>query len=48
MRHLIILCSALSLLSSCREIPQGPYENYRITNDEAVPACQMRGVILRG
>ena len=45
MRTLLALCCTLSLLSSCRYMSLGPYKHYRISNDEAVPACQMRNAI---
>lgn len=48
MKIVLILCSTLCLLSSCRYMSLGPYRNYRISNDEAVPACQMRNAIYRG
>ena len=48
MKIVLILCSTLCLLSSCRYMSLGPYRNYRISNDEAVPASQMRNAIYRG
>ncbi len=48
MKYLLFLCCALCLLSSCRYMSQGPYKNYRVTNDEALPACQMRSAVYQG
>ena len=45
MKSTLFLCTILCLLSSCRSMSQGPYKNYRVTDDEALPACQMRNAI---
>ncbi len=43
--HFFILC--LGLPASCYHVSDEPYQNYQITHDEAVPACNMRGAIYR-
>lgn len=43
--HIFFLCPGL--LASCNHVSDEPYQNYQITNDEALPACNMRGVIYR-
>ena len=43
MKIVLILCSALCLLSSCRYMSLGPYKHYRLSNDEAVPASKVGG-----
>lgn len=39
----LLLIVTSTLLSSCRGMGQGPYKNYRISHDEAIPVCQMGG-----
>lgn len=43
----LFLCMVMCLLSSCRRMSLGPYRNYKISNDEAVPASQYGGVPYR-
>lgn len=39
----LMLLTGLCLLSSCRHISQGPYRNYKVSNDEAIPASDLGG-----
>ena len=43
----ILLCASLFLLVSCKRISLGPYRNYQVTNDEAVPASKIGGAPYR-
>ena len=43
MKIVLIVCSTLCLLSSCRYMTLGPYKHYRLSNDEAVPASKVGG-----
>lgn len=45
MKSVLTLCCTLCLLSSCRYMTLGPYKHYRISNDEAIPACQVSDAI---
>lgn len=47
MKTTLLFCLTLILLSSCHRLSLGPYRNYEVTNDEATPACNMRGIIYR-
>ena len=42
-RSVLLLCTTLCLLCSCKYMKSGPYKGYRITNDEAVPASSIGG-----
>ena len=43
----LLLCTSLFLLSSCLHTKSGPYKDYRITNDEAIPASSVGGAPYR-
>lgn len=43
MKTAFLLTLTLFTLSACNRISQGPYRNYKITNDEAIPASQIGG-----
>lgn len=39
----LLLLAAFCLLTSCNRYSLGPYRNYKITNDEAIPASNVGG-----
>ena len=43
----LLLCTTLGLLSSCKHDPDNPYRNYKVTNDEAIPASKVGGAPYR-
>ena len=43
MKRSILFSLALLLLVSCNRISQGPYKNYKVTDDEAIPASKIGG-----
>lgn len=43
----VLLLFSFCMLSSCRSMSLGPYKNYRVTDDEAVPACKVGGAPYR-
>lgn len=48
MKHsLLIIGLILCALNSCNRITIGPYQNYQITDDEAIPASKVGGAPYR-
>lgn len=43
MKAPVLFALTLMLLASCSRISQGPYKNYKITDDEAIPASKVGG-----
>lgn len=43
MKTAVLLTLTLFTLCACNRISQGPYRNYKVTNDEALPASQIGG-----
>lgn len=39
----LLLLASFTLLVSCNRYSLGPYRNYKITNDEAIPASKVGG-----
>lgn len=43
MKIFILLTLSIFTLNSCNRVNYGPYRNYKITNDEAIPASRVGG-----
>lgn len=46
-RTALLLCATLCLMTACKRMSLGPYRNYQLTNDEAVPASKVGGAPYR-
>lgn len=43
MKYAFLLCTLPFLLFACKHDPDNPYRNYRVTDDEAIPASRIGG-----
>ncbi|MBR1981718.1 MAG: hypothetical protein IKA23_03095 [Akkermansia sp.] len=43
----LFFLAACSLLTSCNQLSLGPYRNYQVTDDEAIPASKVGGAPYR-